>query len=269
MANVKDIRRVIKAEKCACVFVDDSGSQGQAQGLPHMPDDRFSWVGVVVPPKKGEYVFEQMDGCLELIRNTINADEFHFSEIYNGKGAWKNVRLENRLGIFSVFSNVIAAEKFSVFNQTLWENHYVVKEFAKKFPVVAGKKLSDPKICSLVILMIKIRRFLEKQKWLEAVIVIDEGIQKSGSIIQCPGLSPTFRNGEVTFSCSKEVFPLQLADLAAYALNRSQVIIGKKKRLGSISVTDAKFCEAVGPLMDCYDKTKKIHFDVLFKAQGS
>lgn len=256
MASSEEIRRIIENEECACVFVDDTGSQGQMQGLRHMPNDRHTWVGLVVPPHMGAHVFEQMDGCLNLINSYADVEEFHFVDIYGGNGKWEDVDISVRLGIFSAFSSIVKRENFRIFNQTLWNDHKAVRYFSRRMPMICGKEMKHPKICSLVILMIKIRKFLEAQGWSNVMIVIDEGIEKAGAIKKCDGLWPTFRFGEIHFASSKEVSPLQLADLSAYALNRSQVIIGKHNT-GKASWIDSEFMESIYPLLDCYDKVKK------------
>lgn len=256
MASPEEIRRITENEGWACVFVDDTGSQGQIQGLRHMPDDRYTWVGIVVPPFRGAYVFEQMDGCLNLVKNYADVDEFHFVDIYGGRKKWKGVDISIRLGIFSAFSIIIRRENFRIFNQTLWDNHKAIRYFSRRMPEICGKEMKDPKICSLVMLMIKIRRFLEAQGWSNAIVVIDEGIERAGSVKKGNGLWPTFRFGEIHFASSKEVSPLQLADFCAYALNRSQVVIGKHNT-NQLSPIDSIFMESVLPLFDRYDKVKK------------
>lgn len=256
MASPEEIRRIIENEECACVFVDDTGSQGQTQGLRHMPDDRYTWVGLVVPPLMGAYVFEQMDRCLNLVKSYADVDEFHFAEIYGGTKEWKGVDISTRLGIFSAFSSIVKRENFRLFNQTLWDDHEALRYFSRTIPVIFGKKVNNPEICSLVILMTKIREFLEEQKWHNAMIVVDEGIARAGTSKKCNGLWPIFRFGEIHFASSKEVSPLQLADLSAYVLNRNQVIVGRynTKKLSPI---DLEFIKAVQPILDCYDKVEK------------
>lgn len=250
--DTRYLRSIIESEDSACVFVDDSGSQGQRQNIPHLPDDRFSWVGVVIPPRYGGNVFCQMDECLQWMEEKYDARELHFSDILGGKGAWKGVDFEERIQIFRAFSYIISKEKFPIINQTLWPGHSKLEDISNWLPVFAGKDKSDPKFCSLALLLLKILLFLWEQGWKKAIIVVDEGIQKAGSTLIFENSAPFFKASEVWFASSEMVPPLQLADFAAYSLNRAQVLTGKEKKTNA----DIEFLLAFESMANCYSDVK-------------
>jgi hypothetical protein len=63
------------------------------------------------------------------------------------------------------------------------------------------------------------------------------------------GLAPLFHEGEVYFASSNTIQPLQLADFAAFSLNRSQVLTAKK----DLKWADIMFLEAVQSFAHLYD----------------
>ena len=254
MVTAKDICTAIAAGDCACVFIDDSGSQGQQQNIPHMPDDRFTWAGVITPPRFGERALAQMNGCLEYIEQEFGAKEFHFADVYAGTGEWRGVDFDHRIGIFRTFVSIFHQEGFLVFNQTLWHGNEILDKISTEFPKLNDKNLSDPKICSLFLLLVKIRVYLRERGWGQAIIVVDEGVQKSGSVLKIDGFAPEFKDGEIWFASSDSVVPLQLADFAAYTLNRWQVVSGKEKP----SRADEAFLKAVDKIGELYQNVERI-----------
>lgn len=249
MKSADQFRDEIVGSGDPCVFIDDTGSQGQRQNLAHMPDDRFSWVAVVVPPLQGANIFHQMNNCIQYIEEEFGADELHFAEIMSGKKAWKRVSLDQRLGVFQAFSQILTQEGFPLFNQTLWHGNDAIAQLASEFPRFDGKSVDDPKFCSLLLLLLKVRMFLRKKGWSNAHVVVDEGVQKAGSLMKLDGLAPLFHEGEVYFASSNTIQPLQLADFAAYSLNRSQVLTAKK----DLKWADIMFLETVQSFAHLYD----------------
>lgn len=255
MKGSDEIRKVIEDEECACVLIDDSGSRGQVLNIPNRPDESYSWVGVVVPPTMGRYVFDKMDRLLDELRTKYgyNVDELHFVDIYAGNCAWKNVDFDERMNIFRMFSNIVVKDNFYLFNRTLYKNNEMFELARKIFPDFAGKDMNDPNICALSLLLVRIKMFLEGMGWKNSIVLVDEDIQKPGSFMVEKSLSPFIKNGEIHFCCSKDVAPLQIADFAAYSLHRSQVILGRMENNKLKSNTDKKFLKAVQPIANIYE----------------
>ena len=248
MVTPENIRSTIVVDNCACVFIDDTGSQGQKQNIPHLPDDRYSWVGVVVPPTKGERVLTQMDNCVDLIKQEYGVQEYHFVEILGGKAGWKGVDINERIGIFDAFANLFNLEEFAIFNQTLWEENEFMEKVRAEIPKSGDFDLNKPTNASLMYLLFRIRGYLRENGWRQAIVVVDEGPRKAESIMQQDWLRPEVKDGAIWFASSEAFAPLQLADFAAYSLNRIQVLCGKENP----SITDKCFLLAVQPMMGCY-----------------
>ncbi len=77
-----------------------------------------------------------------------------------------------------------------------------------------------------------------------ACVVVDEGRLSSGKAIILSGLAPTFVSGAVLFASSKLVHPIQLADFAAFVMNRWQLLRVKDR----LSDLDKTLLEIVSPI---------------------
>jgi len=86
---------------------------------------------------------------------------------------------------------------------------------------------------ALFILLIRLKEYIEKMPDFPNVktrVFIDEGYRKNGVIIKIPTFETVFSEGFICFCQSCTIKPIQLADYAAFSLNRSQLIGGRGKR---------------------------------------
>ncbi len=86
---------------------------------------------------------------------------------------------------------------------------------------------------ALFFLLLRLKWFIEKTPEFpntKAYVFVDEGFKKNGVGIKIPTFKEVFCNGLVCFAQSTAILPIQLADFAAFALNRSQLIGGRDKR---------------------------------------
>ncbi len=77
-----------------------------------------------------------------------------------------------------------------------------------------------------------------------ACVIVDEGRLASGKAIGLPGLAPTFVAGAILFASSKLVHAVQLADFAAFVMNRWQLLRVKT----NLSELDKTLLEFVAPI---------------------
>jgi hypothetical protein len=77
---------------------------------------------------------------------------------------------------------------------------------------------------------------------------VDEGRLASGKAIVIPGLAPTFCAGAILFASSRLVHPIQLADFAAFVMNRWQ-LLRVKDRLKDL---DKTVLEIISPIAECF-----------------
>ncbi len=64
----------------------------------------------------------------------------------------------------------------------------------------------------------------------KAHVFVDEGWKSNGVAIKIPIFEDVFNDGLVCFCRSSTILPIQLADFAAFALNRTQLVCGRNKR---------------------------------------
>lgn len=65
---------------------------------------------------------------------------------------------------------------------------------------------------------------------IKARVFIDERFKKNGTGLQIPTFSDVFMDGQIYFAQSSSIYPIQLADFAAFSLNRVQLLGSKKQR---------------------------------------
>ncbi|MBI4496753.1 MAG: hypothetical protein HY689_02500 [Chloroflexi bacterium] len=99
------------------VFIDDTASPGLATHSAALHPDRKSWVGVVVPSYQMPEVLEQFPRALEELGKLVGAREFHFADIYAGRGEFKDIPFPIRLALFRFMAHLIQAYQFPIFVQ--------------------------------------------------------------------------------------------------------------------------------------------------------
>lgn len=76
---------------CFGVFIDDTGSPGMPNTPAKLHPDRKSWVAVIVPPDQVQPVSAALKEALDALRCDLGVNEFHFKDIYAGKGPFRSV----------------------------------------------------------------------------------------------------------------------------------------------------------------------------------
>jgi hypothetical protein len=62
------------------------------------------------------------------------------------------------------------------------------------------------------------------------MVFLDEGLKKADSCVEVDAFADTFMDGHLLFASSSSIALLQLADFAAFCLNRTQISIRRDKR---------------------------------------
>ncbi len=218
------------------VFVDDTGSPGFVNAPPNVHPERKSWVAVIIPPSVMPEVLNQLPQALHGLREFVGADEFHFTDIYAGRGQFKSVDLQVRLAIFEFMAYIFATYRFPIIVQTFDPETLadvrsrLSDRLPDRLPPFDFTRQEDT---ALFFLMIRLKWFMEQTPTypdVKARVFIDEGYKKNGICLKIPTFQSVFSDGLVSFARSSSVLPIQLADFAAFALNRMQLIGGKPER---------------------------------------
>lgn len=240
------------------VFIDDTGSPGLSDTPNHLHPERKSWVAVVVSRDVISEVWEQLPRAISELKKLTGGSEFHFTDIYQGRRMFKGVSLQKRLAVFRFMAEIFDVYKFPVFVQTLDPNS--LKDFREQVALPARlgpfdfEKHQD---LALFFLLIRVKWHLEQQYPTEkrlARVFVDEGFKKNGAAIVIEPLEPVFANGLVCFARSDSIVPLQLADFAAFCLNRSQLLLGRSE----LSDLDESLLRIIQPLAWNYQNIPRV-----------
>jgi hypothetical protein len=135
--------------------------------------------------------------------------------------------------------------------QTFDPDNAIAISGGAKWPDSLGPlKFSDHEDLALIFVLLRVRMHLKSLAGGNATgcILVDEGRLESGSSIVLPGLAPTFVGGAVLFVSSQLVPSIQLADFAAFVLNRWQLLRVKE----NLSNLDRTLLEIVSPIAELF-----------------
>jgi hypothetical protein len=247
------------------VFVDDTGSPGLSTAGQHLHPERKTWVAVICPPDDMAEVMRQMPRSLEELQRQTGANEFHFTDIYAGKGNFKKVSPSLRVALFEFMANIFLVYNFPIIVQTL--DPVSVQELRARadfLTQVGPFNLAKHEDVALLFLLVRVKKFLEQHAdgpgpWARVFVDEGEGFKKNGAAIRMPTFTSCFADGLVCFAKSDSVFPIQLADFAAFALNRSQFILAKEK----MADFDRTLLEISSPIAWNYQNIAKLTLDEL------
>lgn len=216
------------------IFIDDTGSPGIKDPPPNFHPERKTWVAVVISPSQIVEVMQQFPPLINELQQTIGADEFHFTDIYSGKKQFKGVDLEDRLALFKFMAHIFSVYQFPVIVQTF--DPETLTEFRSlnslpdSIPYFDFTKCED---LALFYLLFRLKCYMKQTVTypdIKARVFIDEGFKKNGIVMGIPNYADVFADGQICFGQSSSIFPIQLADFAAFSLNRVQLIGGRDKR---------------------------------------
>lgn len=202
------------------IYIDDTGNAQHRSGFKYDTSKSASWCAILLNEKQYLSARNFMSKEIEELYKQLGVDEFHFTDIFSGKGIYRHV--ENRIDFFKEFSAFSALEQFVVFFQSFGEDDYERTKLKKTRAVIDGFKLYDYSDFALYNLLLQIGRYLyfNPNYTKPCRIVIDEGRCKNNSYQSCSILGGLIENGKILYKSSKEEPLLQLADFTAFTLNR-------------------------------------------------
>jgi hypothetical protein len=232
----QDFLDELAAGRAYGVFVDDTGAPGLSDTPANFHPERKSWVAVIVPPYQMPEVLEQLPGALQELERLTGAREFHFADIYAGRREFKGIDLQVRLALFEFMAHIFSVYQFPIIVQTFDPEtlSYLHSRSEGKLPDrLPPFDFTKPEDTALFFLLIRVKWFMEQTPEypkVKARVFIDEGWKRNGVAIRIPTFEDVFGDGLVCFCQSSSILPIQLADFAAFALNRTQLIGGRNKR---------------------------------------
>ena len=217
-----------------------------------------SWCAILLNEKQHLSALNFMSRELKELYRQLKLDEFHFTDIFSGKGIYRHV--ENRLDFFKEFSAFSALEQFVVFFQSFGEDDYDRLRLRKTQVTIDGFKLYDYSDFALYNLILQIGRYLyfNSDYSKPCRIVIDEGRCKNNSLQNCSILGNLLDDRKILYKSSKEEPLLQLADFTAFTLNRFNWLMMKE----GLNEYDKEFLEIVSFANFNAPFSKKVEFKI-------
>jgi hypothetical protein len=232
------------------VFIDDTGSPGLI--TPGLNEQRKSWVAVIVPPHQIVEVMDQLPNALSFLQELgLKDPELHFTDIWGGRGEYQKLDLQQRLGIFRFMAYIFTTYRFPVLVQTFDPDNAADALNRANWPNSFGPlKFSNHEDLALIFALLRVRLHLKSLEGggATACVVVDEGRLPNGKPIILSGLAPTFCAGAILFANSRLVYPLQLADFAAFVMNRWQLLRVKV----SLTEHDKTLLDIISPIAECF-----------------
>lgn len=241
------------------VFIDDTGSPGLEDTPKTLHSERKTWVAVVVRPEQMRDVVANFPPVLMQIYATFNATEFHFADIFGGKEAFKGIDLDTRLRLFGFMAQIFNNYKFPILTETLDPPTVMtIRSRYRSIPSNFGfLDFTSPTDLALFLLFLRVSKFVKEDassRNRQAYVFVDEGRLLHGKAIVTPW-EPVFARQRIYFANSEAVYPLQLADFAAFSINRTQILVGRAR----MRPADAKLLEILSSVAFNYQNLVKLH----------
>ena len=214
------------------VFIDDSGSPGQATASVHLHPHRKTWVAVMMDIRQLSTTYDVLPQAMLGLRQHVGATEFHFAELLSGKGL--RSAPDTRLQPFQLMAGIFKIQQYPVIVQTISpDNVEEHKDILSALRKVGPFDLGNPTDLAFLILLWRVGRFIEAHAAefsRPPLIFADEGRFRAGRAVVLRPLLDFAAHHAVFFRASTEMMFLQLADFAAFSVNRSQWLLAKQNR---------------------------------------
>ena len=229
------------------IYIDDSGNPGAKAPSVFLPESRKSWAAVIIPESVANDIKTGMSIFLGGVTKEFGAPELHFTDIYSGRGVWKNVSVAKRIEIFDLMSMLIAKFNLPIFYQSFSDEFR--NDFSEKWDQLSKLDIefwdfTNIGHISLFLLLIQLRDaipILRKQSCdFEKIltVTVDSGLAKSSAIIQLPFSGMGLISDSIKFEDSNHKVGLQISDFVAFIISKSQRIMLEKQSGKNFSEAD-------------------------------
>lgn len=228
------------------IYIDDSGSPGQAIANKFIAPDTKVWVAVILSLEDKKYIYDKFESIMKKIQQELQFSEFHFTEIYSGKNTFKNVDPKLRLKIFELFVQLYNdIRPYVVVNSagigTLKNSGFSESYTHKKENGFDFSKPSDYALNTMLLIINEYFAENYKEDSIKVEITIDEGRQKANTTQILNNFAGVCK--ELKYKSSTDVYGLQFVDFIAFSINRIQNNISKER-----SNFDNDFMKIIGKL---------------------
>ena len=233
------------------IYVDDSGNPGVDSGSMHLSETRKSWTAVIVPTSAAEELSFVMDTFVRGIADDYGADELHFTEIFSGRGIWKQVKMEGRIEIFRLMSALLSKRvplpivHVTTSQETLNDHPQFFEMYRaqpNQFWNLSVPHVGFLRMCIEVANYVREMREYGHPDFTNPLpMIADEGLTVAGASIPLPSWEDVIEGPSVSFAKSQDVAGIQIADFAAFTISRTQWTVVQRKLGTPVSRSDEEF----------------------------
>jgi len=203
------------------IAIDDTYGPIDAQPTKYVTGARRTYVAVEFPDKHVEEIRDGVRVCLAEMPALlgVSPSEFHFADIYNRKGVWKNVSAGQNLRIFSFFADIYRRYRWNVHIQTVDERTLADHNLEIKGKI-DGIDLAERDGQALLFLLTKIKSVIPPAPN-KLTLRIDAGRNAPGSPFANTLFGEWGDQYDGQFAASDAEPLIQIADFLAFSINRN------------------------------------------------
>ena len=101
------------------IYIDDTGTPSFTSKSKYDSGDWKTWIAVIIPHDKIDKLKNVLSECFIKFNKQVGIKEFHFAEIYSGKGVYRKMQIEERLSLFREFVQIYRQFQFQIIVQSL------------------------------------------------------------------------------------------------------------------------------------------------------
>lgn len=214
------------------IYIDDTGTPGQRSKSKYDSGDWKTWVAMILKPDERIKLELILIEICSSVKNDFGISEFHFTEIFSGKGLYRKLPLKSRLKLFSIFGEIYKEFNFPIIVQSLTSDDIIRNKMEDlKHLKIDSFDFSKNSDLALWFLLKKSCDFIKENNYpLLADFFVDAGRQKPNTKQKVSILNGITLNSELTYSCSEENVMIQFIDFIAFSVNRMRWIAMNEKK---------------------------------------
>lgn len=232
------------------IAIDDTYGPEQPTGSKYVTGARRTHVAVIFSDNHVEEVRSELKSCIEYVREEhgIMVEEFHFTDVYNKRKAWKGATDELNLTIIKFFAAIYQRYRWKVRVQTVDDRTFADFNIAGFRGKLDGLDFSRRDDVSLALLLVGRLKPMFPAAPHRIKLFVDEGRGKPGARFGRNLFESLGNRFEGRFERSTSEPLLQIADFFAFAINRCTYLSMKPNR----SEMDNWFLHTIGSMeIDC------------------
>ncbi len=192
----------------------------------------------------------------------LGVHELHFIDVFGGRRKFENVQPDKRFALIAGMIELFKAFDLHVMIQSMedrdldaWRGGFNIDADFGPF------NLKKSKDFALFFLLVRIVSRLNAMPGpiAPAYVFVDEGWKQKNRVMRFGGGLGAATLEAIMFGSSREIRPIQIADFAAFALTRSQVLIGKTK----FNRWDREIATLLGPFVRTFEGVKTLERHLL------